>query len=62
VTSTQVYIIERRPQPRRWCQFRSQASVSRTWCFNTHVPAGVIHHHLGWPQNYGVTASRDQRR
>ena len=34
MTSTQVYIIERRPQPRRGCQFRSQASVSRTWCFN----------------------------
>ena len=25
----------------------------------THVPPGVIHHHLGWPQNHGVIASRD---
>jgi hypothetical protein len=45
VTSTQVYIIERRPQPSSWSQFQSQACVSRSWCYSTtHVPAGVIYH------------------
>jgi hypothetical protein len=59
VTFTQVYIIERRLQPRRQSISVTSAGIEIILLFNN-ACAGREVHHPGWPQNHGVSAAQDR--